>query len=213
MDAPPLPLVDPVAGLALRRWRPVDAPALAAAWTDGEIAGPERVDPGDAPAVAERWIRGWEARLAADLSVDLVVGPVDGDEVWGEVGLVRLRLRPGAAPGALGEGGDRGEGGGRGDPAERTVWELGWWLAPARRGRGLAAPAVALLLGWLDDAGPGVPVVARIRPGNLASTRVAERLGLVRRGAFDDEHDLWVRPRAAGRRGPAPHPGPASGEV
>jgi RimJ/RimL family protein N-acetyltransferase len=186
VDAPPLPLVDPVAGLALRRWRPPDATSLAAAWADGEISGPERVEPADAPTVAARWIRGWEARLAADLSLDLVVGPIDGDEVWGEVGLVRLRLRvaPAGAPG----------GGASSDPVERAVWELGWWLAPEQRGRGRAAPAVALLLGWLDRTRSDVPVVARIRPGNVASTRVATRVGLVRRGRFDGEHDLWVRP-------------------
>lgn len=188
MEAPPLPLVHPDAGLALRRWRPADASALARAWADGEISGPERVASDDAAAVAARWIRGWDARLAADLSVDLVVGPIDSAEVWGEVGLVRLRLRTGASPE---------------DPAgtERTVWELGWWLTPSQRGRGLAVPAVALLLGWLDHVAPGVPVVARIRPANVASARVATRLGLVRRGAFDDQHDLWVRPRVGASRG------------
>jgi RimJ/RimL family protein N-acetyltransferase len=188
VDAPPLPLVDPVAGLALRRWQPDDAPALATAWADGEISGPERIDAADAPVVAGRWIRGWEARLAADLSLDLVVGPIEGDEVWGEVGVVRLRLRSEAAGTASG-------------PAERTVWELGWWLAPARRGLGLATPAVALLLGWLDEDRPGVPVVARIRPGNVASTRVAAQVGLVRRGRFDEVHDLWVRVGGGGRPG------------
>jgi RimJ/RimL family protein N-acetyltransferase len=194
VDAPPLPLVDRAAGVALRRWLPADAAALAAAWADGAIAGRERVDEAEAPDVAARWIRGWDARLGADLSVDLVVGPIDGDEVWGEVGLVRLRLRAG----------DRGSGGA---PSERTVWELGWWLVPERRGHGLAAPAVRLLLGWMDDVGPGMPVVARIRPDNAASARVAARVGLVRQGPFDDEHDLWVRPR---RR---PLPEAPTGEV
>ena len=60
---------------------------------------------------------------------------------------------------------------------------------------------------------PRANAVLDLVPGNLASTRVAERLGLVRRGAFDDEHDLWVRPRAEVRGGPAPLPGPPSGEV
>ncbi len=60
---------------------------------------------------------------------------------------------------------------------------------------------MALLLGWLDEDRPGVPVVARIRPGNVASTRVAAHVGLVRRGRFDEEHDLWVRVAGGGRPG------------
>ena len=120
-------------------------------------------------------------RAAAGVAVDLVIAPPEGPEVWGEVGLVRRRWR------AAGGGGD-----------ERTVWEVGWWVLPDHRGGGLAAAATALLGRWAR-AELGVETwVARIGPGNVASQRVATRLGLGRRGRVDADHDLWAGPVPGG---------------
>lgn len=64
---------------------------------------------------------------------------------------------------------------------ERGVAVLGWWVAAAERGRGHGTRAVRLLLGWVAQQGP-VRIEASVSPGNAASTRLAERVGLAAEG-------------------------------
>jgi RimJ/RimL family protein N-acetyltransferase len=65
--------------------------------------------------------------------------------------------------------------------------EIGWRLARAAWGHGIATEAaVALLDLGVDDPRIG-PIVALIHPGNRASTRVAEKIGLQHVG----ETDRW----------------------
>lgn len=173
-------LVDPAAGIALRPWRADDGPALAAAWADPDVARWASVPSDPSLDAARAWIAGAEVRAAAGAALDLVVGPVGGDEVWGEVGLARLRLR------AAGVG-------------ERAVGDVGWWVAAAHRGRGVATAAVRLLVATADPSWH--PLVARIAPGHVASEAVAARAGLVRRGRLDAAHDLWVLPATVDRSG------------
>jgi RimJ/RimL family protein N-acetyltransferase len=60
--------------------------------------------------------------------------------------------------------------------------EIGWVVARAHRGRGVATEAVAAVAAQALD-GLGLDhVVAYIRPANGASVRVAEKVGLTRRG-------------------------------
>ena len=56
--------------------------------------------------------------------------------------------------------------------------ELGWVLRPEARGRGYATEAAAAVLGWGFERLALSYVTAMIRPGNAASFRVAERLGM-----------------------------------
>ena len=95
------------------------------------------------------------ARHAADFvaGVEWVYGLFDGDgtEVLGGCGLY-----PRVGPGAL---------------------ELGYWLAAAHTGRGLATRAAAVLT-RLAFSGPDIDhVEIRCDPRNVASARVPERLG------------------------------------
>ncbi|BCK59147.1 acetyltransferase [Nocardia wallacei] len=53
-------------------------------------------------------------------------------------------------------------------------------------GRGLATEAAAAVVKWSRQWLPTLPVVARIRPANTASVRVAERVGLVRTPHLDE---------------------------
>jgi RimJ/RimL family protein N-acetyltransferase len=179
---PDPPLADPAAGIVLRPWRPTpgDAAALAAAWADPGVAAMGTPPPDPSPAGAARWIAGAADRLATGAALDLVVAPAGGgDEVWGEVGLRNH------------------------DVAARRA-EIGWWIAPAQRGRGLADAAVALVAGWA--LGPPCAlrqVWARIDPANAASAAVARRAGFRRLGPAGGA-EVWARTDATmTREGPA----------
>ena len=94
--------------------------------------------------------------------------------------------------------------------------EVGYSLAPAAQGRGLATEAVGALLDWGFDAqGLGLNrVEADIDLRNRASARLLERLGFVREGHLrerwivgGEKSDSWLygllaaeRPRAAAGR-------------
>jgi RimJ/RimL family protein N-acetyltransferase len=65
--------------------------------------------------------------------------------------------------------------------AARNAIEIGYWLFPRARGRGVATRAVQLLLDWLFANGV-YRVEAVVRIGNAASEHVLERSGFVREG-------------------------------
>jgi RimJ/RimL family protein N-acetyltransferase len=62
--------------------------------------------------------------------------------------------------------------------------EIGYVVAPAGRGRGLAARAVMLLTGWGFSELGLERIELRIDPRNVASERVAERAGYRREGTL-----------------------------
>lgn len=80
----------------------------------------------------------------------------------------------------------------RPDAAGRVI-EVGYWVAPWARGRGVATTATRLLAAWgLEDLGyERIELYAAA--GNAASQRVAERAGFTREGV--------LRGRAADRDG------------
>jgi len=55
--------------------------------------------------------------------------------------------------------------------------ELGWGLSPAFQGKGYAAEALSAVLAWADARLPAPRTVCMISPENLASIRLAERVG------------------------------------
>jgi RimJ/RimL family protein N-acetyltransferase len=153
---------------------PLDDPAA------GIVLRPWRTTPADAAALAaawdaagrgpgespDAWIAGDAGRRAAGLALDLVVA-LD-DAAAGEVGLRNL-------------------------DDDRRRAEMGWWIAPAHRGRGLATAAVRLLAGWALGPPCGlVQVWARIEAGNAASARVAAGAGFRRLGRSASGHDVWA---------------------
>lgn len=82
------------------------------------------------------------------------------------------------------------------EPLAGGVVEIGYGVAPARRGRGLATAAVLLVL--QDLAGRGVRAVrAETSPGNPASGRVLQKAGFAVVGERVDPEDgpliLWAR--------------------
>lgn len=60
--------------------------------------------------------------------------------------------------------------------------EIGYWAAPAFRGRGVLTEATAGLARWALTEQSFERVVLRIAPGNKASIRVAEKAGFVYEG-------------------------------
>jgi RimJ/RimL family protein N-acetyltransferase len=66
----------------------------------------------------------------------------------------------------------RGVGGGFGD-----VPEMGWAFLPDVHGTGIAGEAVRAVLAWMDDGAGRAGTVCMIGPENVASCRLAERVG------------------------------------
>jgi [ribosomal protein S5]-alanine N-acetyltransferase len=70
------------------------------------------------------------------------------------------------------------------EPRGPGICDIGYWLLPEGRGRGLAARATRLVAEWALT----LPGVARVElwtePENVASQRVAERAGFHREGVL-----------------------------
>jgi RimJ/RimL family protein N-acetyltransferase len=142
--------------------------ALVAAWSDPSVARASPVPADASPDGARRWICDESQRRDRGLALDLVIGPLAGDLVWGEVGLRGFDMAVGRA-------------------------EIGWWLAPAVRGLGLASAAVGLLAAWAFAPPLGLRQVwARVGRANQASGRVAAAAGFRRLGTAGGR-DIWSR--------------------
>ncbi len=97
-----------------------------------------------------------------------------------------------------------GWGGFKGPPADGVV-ELGYEIAEARQGRGLATAAVGAMLAQAFGAPEVVEVIAHTLPEHNASTRVLEKAGFAfAREAEEDGERIW---RFSLRREPTPPPG------
>ena len=95
--------------------------------------------------------------------------------------------------------------------AEEATTELGYVVAPAARGRGVASRALSELTAWVFAERRMHRAELRISVANEASKRVAERCGYVREGVLRSMHvkpgmrdDLEVWSRLATDPPPAP---------
>ena len=76
--------------------------------------------------------------------------------------------------------------------------ELGWGVAPAFQGQGLAREALHAALAWTDAHRPEPRTVCMISPDNAPSVRLAERVGYRPYGRADYKGsavDLFERPK------------------
>jgi RimJ/RimL family protein N-acetyltransferase len=87
------------------------------------------------------------------------------------------------------------------DRTTHTV-ELGYLVAPAARGRGVASTALRMLTDWAFDVLDAERIELRIAAANDASKRVAERCGYVREGVLRsmyfkqgrrEDTEIWSR--------------------
>lgn len=148
---PDPPLADGV--VALRRWTDADAPAIARICSDEELV---------------RWLAALPSPYTED---DARAWIAHGDAGWrGEhdhtpFGVVDAAT--GAVVGSIGVGWQE----------ENETAEVGYWVAPEARGRGVATRATRLVARWvLGDLG-FERLQLQADPLNVASCRVAERAG------------------------------------
>jgi RimJ/RimL family protein N-acetyltransferase len=168
----------PDLGVALRPWGsdPRDPATLAQAWADPEVDRWTQVPDARTEADAGRWIAGEARRRDRGSAVDLVVTvPGDPAAVLGEVGLVVVEQ-------------------------QRRWAEVGYWVVPGHRGRGIASAALSVFSHWVLAELPIERLFARTHPANVASQRVAAGAGYGRAGDLADGTVVWVRDRG----GPAP---------
>jgi RimJ/RimL family protein N-acetyltransferase len=136
-----------------------DVPAMVLACQDPEISRWTRVPAPYGEPDARAWLdQEARGRKRGEL-LGLVVVDCDEDRLLGSVGIVHI---------------DREEG----------RCELGYWMAPEARGRGLATGAVRILSRWVFDNLPVSRIEIHAEPGNAASRAVAERAGFTFEGVL-----------------------------
>ncbi|MEV4638428.1 GNAT family N-acetyltransferase [Actinoplanes sp. NPDC049548] len=69
---------------------------------------------------------------------------------------------------------------------DREVLNLFYRFDPSVWGDGLGTEAATAVVGWAGEHLADWPILARVRPGNVASQRVALRAGLSRREELDE---------------------------
>jgi RimJ/RimL family protein N-acetyltransferase len=69
---------------------------------------------------------------------------------------------------------------------DREALNLFYRLDPPAWGAGIATEAATAVVAWAGEHLPEWPVIARVRPDNVASQKVAQRAGLVRAEHLDD---------------------------
>jgi len=145
--------------VALRPWIEEDVPAVTVACQDPDTQRWTTVPAGYGYPYARAFISSREESRRNGQSFDLAVVD-DGDgHVLGSVGVVSLDFAHG-----------RGE--------------IGYWMAPEERGRGVATRAVRLLSELSFERLGLARLTIYAAVGNVASQRVAERAGFTREGVL-----------------------------
>ncbi len=173
--------------LRLRRSAPGDAEAISAYRSDPEVhrfQGWERTDP-----------EGVRAEILE------MAGRIPGDPGW-----VQLSLEERATGRLVG---DVGMSPAEGEPG---VIKVGYTVDPAHQGRGYATEAVAALVSYAFDRLGARVVRAYASAENIASIRVAEKVGmrLIERIEHRYEGEIWFGVRyelTRAERDLNPHPG------
>ena len=160
----------------LREWRAGDAAAITPVLEDPEVVKWSHI----VELGPERWIA--EQRQGRR-GPSMAVCRLDDDDVLGKVA---LRLPGKASPATTCEAIR---------PADHPVGELSYWVLPHARGRGVATAAAGAMLDMARQIDGVRSVVLDIELANLASVRVAERVGATRRAPPRVETDRHGVPR------------------
>ncbi len=138
--------------VGLRPWRLDDAPLMAAACADPEIALFCMMPAGYTVALARDFIADASRAWSRDGWLHLALTVAGDDRPVGAVGALAAERRPG------------------------TV-ELGYWVMPGHRGRGLGSAGVSLLTDWAFGTAGLRRLVIGTMVANTASRRIARALG------------------------------------
>lgn len=145
--------------VVFRRWSEADVAQQLAAFGDVVFETHSDWAPRSEVDARQRLINREQARLRGELIDFALVDSIDLSVVLGGASLNDVDLRNSRA-------------------------SLGYWLAPAARGRGVATHAVRLLARWAFRALPLARLEITCGPDNHGSQRVAERCGFSREGVL-----------------------------
>jgi RimJ/RimL family protein N-acetyltransferase len=152
----PLDLELRVAGFTLSRPREQDVPELVAACQDPDIVRFTVVPSPYDTEQGEGFVRFAAEAFASGSGLPLLVRDGDG-RVLASCGLVDVGWMD-------------------------AVCEVGYWVAPGARGRGIATAATAALCAWVFDATPLRRIELQAATINAPSLAVARTLGFTREG-------------------------------
>jgi ribosomal-protein-alanine N-acetyltransferase len=158
-DQPPLlaypdpPLTDGV--VVLRRWERDDVGCVEEATEDPDIPKGTTVPATFTPAEGLAWIERQWSRHDEGTGLSQAIADAASNEALGAC--VLMARKPG------------------------TV-EIGYWLIPRARGRGVGSRAVGLLARWAVAEATIARVEALVLPDNIASRHVLEKAGFRREG-------------------------------
>jgi RimJ/RimL family protein N-acetyltransferase len=80
-------------------------------------------------------------------------------------------------------------------PSLEGTLETGWLLSPASHGKGYALEAVTALIEWAKTKFPHMPMTAIIHPSNVASLKLAAKLGFVETARTDYSGEIIILSR------------------
>jgi RimJ/RimL family protein N-acetyltransferase len=159
MPAIPLPNPPLTDGeIVLRAWEPRDAPAVTAACQDPQVPRWTVVPQNYTERHAREFISGTASDLATGRELALAVVDRD-DRVLGAIGISNFNWTDSKA-------------------------EIGYWMAPDARRRGIGARATHLLAVWALRSLGLERLELLANPENEASQRLAERAGFTREGTL-----------------------------
>lgn len=145
--------------VVLRPWRREDLPDVHAGMQDPEVPRWTRIPEGNPPHEVRRYFDGQDRAQADGVELVLAVADPADDRFLGSISLLRVDLAEARA-------------------------EVGYWLAPWGRGRGVLTSALTLLSRWALTDGGFARLELRIDPRNVASLAAGERAGYVREGVL-----------------------------
>jgi [ribosomal protein S5]-alanine N-acetyltransferase len=154
LSYPDPPLTDGV--VVLRKWTESDIGCVEEASRDPDIPSGTTVPASFTPAEGLAWIERQWGRADKGEGLSLAIADAGSSEALGNINLL-FRRQPLTA-------------------------EIGYWLIPRVRRRGLGSRAVALFARWAVTGAGLVRVEALVVPDNMPSQRVLEKAGFRREG-------------------------------